>query len=341
MVNFRTSVSSYTLNFSKPAGTSRGIYTQHKVWFIEIFSNEFPNRKGIGECAPLPDLSCDFVPDYEEILLGFCKEFEQNGILNYEELLSYPSILFGLETALRHYEQSSFALWNTPFSKGEVGIPINGLIWMNDIRTMSEQVESKISQGFRCIKLKIGALGFEKETELIKSIRKQYSIEELSLRVDANGAFTIKDAVEKMNTLYDLGIHSIEQPIIAGKWKEMRELISNSPLPVALDEELIGHNKYSEKIELLKFIKPEYIVLKPSLHGGIKGCSEWIEIAEKMDIGWWLTSALESNIGLNAIAQWCATLNNKLHQGLGTGLLYTNNIDLPLKIIGEELWYKV
>lgn len=341
MIHFETSVSSYVLNFSKPAGTSRGIYTTHKVWFVEIFSKEFPNRKGIGECAPLPDLSCDYVSDYEEILLGFCKDLELNGRLDYEGLLSYPSMLFGLETALRHYEQSSFALWDTPFSRGEIGIPINGLIWMNDIRTMSEQVENKISQGFRCIKLKIGALEFEKETELIRSIRKRYSNEKLTLRVDANGAFSPKDAAEKLNILFELGIHSIEQPIIAGKWKEMQELIANSPLPVALDEELIGHNNYSEKSELLKTIKPNYIVLKPSLHGGIKGCSEWIEIAKKMDIGWWLTSALESNIGLNAIAQWCATLNNPLHQGLGTGLLYTNNIDLPLKIIGEELWYKV
>jgi L-alanine-DL-glutamate epimerase-like enolase superfamily enzyme len=204
---------------------------------------------------------------------------------------------------------------------------------------MSEQVQEKIHQGFRCLKLKIGALKFEEELELIKSIRKRYSAEEITLRVDANGAFSPDNANEKLKRLSELGIHSIEQPIKAGQWEKMSEIISNSPLPVALDEELIGYNTLVQKQDLLQTIKPGYIVLKPTLHGGISGCSEWIELAEKMGIGWWLTSALESNIGLNAIAHWCATLNNPLHQGLGTGLLYTNNIDIPLHIEDEHLWY--
>jgi o-succinylbenzoate synthase len=336
---YNTRISPYTLNFTKPAGTSRGVYLTRKVWFVIISTDDYPEISGIGECAPLPDLSCDFVPEYENILREACIYLEQNGKIDEERLRSYPSILFGLETALRHYEQGSFSLWDTPFSKGLRGIPINGLIWMDNIRNMSDQVEEKIKSGFKCIKLKIGTLNFEEELDMIEAIRKKHNTDEITLRVDANGAFSTEDAPAKLRQLSKFGIHSIEQPILAGQWKKMSEIVAGSPLPVALDEELIGLNNINEKQDMLNVIKPDYIILKPSLHGGISGCKEWIALADKMRIGWWITSALESNIGLNAIAQWCATLNNPKHHGLGTGLLYTNNINMPLCVIGEHLWY--
>lgn len=337
---YKTSIEPYILKFKRPAGTSRGIYNDRKVWYIKIWSEDNPDHAGIGECAPLPNLSCDYLPDYEDLLKKACSDFEFNGYIDYDKLRPYPSILFGLETALRHYERGNWALWDTPFAKGEKGIPINGLIWMGTFEYMSEQIENKINQGFRCIKLKIGAINFDEEISLLRRIRQRFSAKEMTLRVDANGGFKPSDADEKLKLLGDLDIHSIEQPIMAGQWKEMSRLCKSSPVPIALDEELIGCNHYKEKSRLLETIKPAYIILKPSLHGGIKGCAEWIEIAEKLGIGWWITSALESNIGLNAIAQWCATLLSPLHQGLGTGLLYTNNIDMPLIIEGEKLWFK-
>ena len=339
-MHFKTSIEPYTLKFKNPAGTSRGVYQIHKVWFIWIFSLDKPGLFGVGECAPLTDLSCDYLPDYEDILKKACTDFEKTGIIDYDGLRSYPSILFGLETALRHFTSGSFAFWDTPFSRGEKGIPINGLIWMGEYKQMAEQIEEKISQGFKCIKLKIGAINFEEELDLLKKIRQRFSPEMITLRVDANGAFSTEDAMEKLMRLSELGLHSIEQPIRAGQWAEMAKLTEASPLPIALDEELIGCNVYAEKRVLLQNIKPQYIILKPTLHGGLKGCEEWIEIAEQLHIGWWVTSALESNIGLNAIAQWCAKLGNPLHQGLGTGLLYSNNIDMPLHIEGERLWFQ-
>jgi len=335
---FKTSIEPYTLHFKKPAGTSRGVYNVHKVWFVRIYT---PDHFGIGECAPLTDLSCDDLPDYENILQKACKNLENSGTIDYKALRPYPSILFGLETAMRHYKSGSYALWNTPFSRGEKGIPINGLIWMGEYQQMAEQIEEKIRQGFKCIKLKIGAINFEEELDLLRKIRLRYPPEKLLLRVDANGAFSVENAMERLTRLAELRLHSIEQPIRAGQWQEMGELTASTPLPIALDEELIGCNSYNDKCALLQTIKPQYIVLKPSLHGGLMGCTEWIEVADDMNIGWWITSALESNIGLNAIAQWCATMENPMHQGLGTGLLYTNNIDMPLRIEGEHLWFKI
>ena len=220
-----------------------------------------------------------------------------------------------------------------------MGIPINGLIWMGDYQMMLEQIERKIETGFRCVKLKIGAIRFEEELALLRHIRAKLPAGKVELRVDANGAFTPAEAMEKLQRLAELEIHSIEQPIRAGQWEEMARLAAASPLPIALDEELIGHDTYEEKTRLLQTIRPRYIILKPSLHGGIHGCEEWIEIAGREGIGWWITSALESNIGLNSIAQWCATLSNPLPQGLGTGALFTDNIDLPLEVRGDCLWF--
>ncbi|CCZ37692.1 chloromuconate cycloisomerase [Bacteroides fragilis CAG:558] len=327
------------LHFKQPAGTSRGTYTTRKVWYIYLSTTEYPERVGVGECAPLLKLSCDDLPDYEQILCNACRCLEQTGELDTEALRDYPSILFGLETALRHYETQSWALWDTPFSRGETGIPINGLIWMGDFDRMLQQIEVKMQSGYRCIKLKIGAINFEEELALLKHIRAHYSAREIELRVDANGAFSPVDAMEKLNRLAELELHSIEQPIRAGQWEEMARLTADTPLPIALDEELIGCNTPEGKQDLLTSVRPQYIILKPSLHGGISGGNEWIAEAEKQHIGWWITSALESNIGLNAIAQWCATFRSPLPQGLGTGLLFTDNIEMPLEIRKDCLWF--
>jgi len=328
----------YVLQFLKPAGTSRGIYTEHKVWYINLYDSSNPDKKGIGECAPLPDLSCDFDDNYQKNIEIACQNYIKSQKIDYEALRGLPSILFGLETAVLNYERGNLALWNTPFSDSKQSILINGLIWMGDINSMQTQVEEKIASGFKCIKLKIGSLSFDDELQLIKSIRDKYS-KDLIIRLDANGAFKPDNALEKLKALSKFNIHSIEQPVKQGQWELMKNLIDNSPIPIALDEELIGVNKKSDKINLIKSLKPRYIILKPSLHGGLSGCNEWIEIAEKYNVNWWITSALESNIGLNAIAQWCSTLNNNTFHGLGTGKLYTNNIQTPLKTDGQELWF--
>lgn len=328
------------LHFKQLAGTSRGVYTTRKVWYFHFTSSEFPDRIGIGECAPLPNLSCDDVPGYEQILADICRKVEQQGgRLDVEALRDYPSILFGLETATRHFFIGDWALWDTDFSRGKVGIPINGLIWMGDSKSMLEQIEKKMEIGFRCIKLKIGAINFDEELALLRHIRAHFSSKEIELRVDANGAFSPADAMEKLKRLSELDLHSIEQPIRAGQWEEMARLASESPLPIALDEELIGLNTIEKKQKLLSVIHPQYIILKPSLHGGMIGGGEWIAEAEKQQIGWWITSALESNIGLNAIAQWCSIFHNPLPQGLGTGLLFTDNVEMPLEIRKDCLWY--
>lgn len=334
---YRIHIEPRTLHFKQPAGTSRGIYTTRRVWYLHLTSDSQPGREGIGECAPLPNLSCDDLPHYEQLLSSLCQEAAQSGI-DYERLRPYPSILFGLETAFRHFERGTVSLWDTPFSRGEQGIPINGLIWMGSYTQMLAQIEAKMQAGFRCIKLKIGAIHFEEELSLLKMIRRHFSAKEIELRVDANGAFSPAEALEKLKRLSELDLHSIEQPIRAGQWDSMARLSQLSPLPIALDEELIGVHSTSRKKELLETIHPQYIILKPSLHGGLRGSQEWIAAASQLGIGWWITSALESNIGLNAIAQWCATLHNPLPQGLGTGALFTDNIPMPLEVRGDELW---
>lgn len=334
---YRIHIEPRTLHFKQPAGTSRGVYTTRRVWYLHLTSDSQPGREGIGECAPLPNLSCDDLPHYEQLLSSLCQEAAQSGI-DYERLRPYPSILFGLETAFRHFERGTASLWDTPFSRGEQGIPINGLIWMGSYTHMLAQIEAKMQAGFRCIKLKIGAIHFEEELSLLKMIRRHFSAKEIELRVDANGAFSPAEALEKLKRLSELDLHSIEQPIRAGQWDSMARLSQLSPLPIALDEELIGVHSTSRKKELLETIHPQYIILKPSLHGGLRGSQEWIAAASQLGIGWWITSALESNIGLNAIAQWCATLHNPLPQGLGTGALFTDNIPMPLEVRGDELW---
>jgi len=336
---FKIKLFPYTLQFKRPAGTSRGVYLEHKVWYVLIYNIHDESHYGIGECAPLPDLSCDYSDHYEETLHSFCKILEEKQMLDSEIMRGYPSILFGLEAAIKHYENPNYKLWDTGFTNGKKGIPINGLIWMGDYNYMLEQIEAKMDQGFRCIKLKIGAIDFDQELSLLRHIRKHFSAEDIVLRVDANGGFNSGEALDKLKRLAELDLHSIEQPIKAGQWEEMAKLASESPLPIALDEELIGCNKLVEKKELLEAIHPQYIILKPTLHGGMAGSDEWVMLAESMGIGGWITSALESNIGLNCIAQWCSTFNNTLPQGLGTGMLYTNNINMPLEIRQDYLWF--
>ena len=323
------------LHFKQPAGTSRGVYTERKIWLVKMTDRD---AVGIGECAPLPKLSCDDIPHYAEVLRRFCDEVERSGQLDTEALRDYPSMLFGLETAMLSFAKTQHS---TPFSKGEVGIPINGLVWMGTYEEMKERIEQKLAQGFHCIKLKIGAIDFDAELELIKKIRERFSHQEVELRVDANGAFPFDEALYKLELLSQYALHSIEQPIKAGQWANMAELCRESPLPIALDEELIGVNDPDQKRQMLNIIRPRYIILKPSLHGGMMGVREWIDIANDMNIGSWITSALESNIGLNAIAQLTAVIYGpdiRMPQGLGTGQLFTDNIQMPLEIRGDKLW---
>lgn len=338
----RIEIEERTLHFKQPAGTSRGVYTERRIWLVTVTDG---SAVGIGECAPLPKLSCDDIPNYAEVLRHFCDEVERTGEIPYEALRDYPSMLFGLETALyevrRKKEEGRDVLFDTPFSRGEVGIPINGLVWMGTFDEMRERIEQKLEQGFRCVKLKIGAIDFDAELELIKQIRGRFSHHEVELRVDANGAFRFDEALYKLELLSQYALHSIEQPIKAGQWANMAELCRESPLPIALDEELIGVNDPEQKRQMLNIIKPRYIILKPSLHGGMMGVREWVEIARDMGIGSWITSALESNIGLNAIAQLCSDIYGdaiKMPQGLGTGQLFTDNIPMPLEIRGDQLW---
>ena len=319
----------YVLDFRRPSGTSRGVLTQKETWFILI---EDGPKKGIGECGLLRGLSCDDRPDYEEKLAWTCENIHLGKAALYKALTEFPSIQMGVETAFLSLDaEDDFTLFPSDFSTGKSPILINGLIWMGDVDYMLAQVDEKIRQGFSCIKMKVGAIDFVQELSILTSIRKKYTKEEMVLRVDANGAFQA-DALEKLQALAALDIHSIEQPIAAGNWEQMSRLCCESPLPIALDEELIGVFSTAEKIELLERIQPQYIILKPSFIGGFKGASEWTTLAEERGIKSWVTSALESNIGLNAIAQW--TYHNAFqgHQGLGTGSLYTNNISSPLTI---------
>ncbi|MGM9868959.1 MAG: o-succinylbenzoate synthase [Sodaliphilus sp.] len=334
----KISIESRTLHFKQPAGTSRGIYTTRRIWLLYASDG---SRTGVGECAPLPKLSCDDIPDYEAVLRNFCRQVEASGTIPYDELEPYPSMRFGLETALAALNHPDGVIFPTPFSRGEEGIPINGLVWMGTHDEMMQRMEEKLALGFRCVKLKIGAIDFAKELDLIQHIRRHFSPEQVEIRVDANGGFSPDVALERLCLLAAYQIHSIEQPIMAHQWEAMAHLCRLSPLPIALDEELIGVNSLDEKIRLLDTIKPRYIILKPSLHGGMAGTMQWIALARERGIGSWITSALESNVGLNAIAQLAAHVYGPaitMPQGLGTGMLFTDNIPMPLKIKNDSLW---
>lgn len=338
------------LHFRQPAGTSRGVYTERRIWLLVVQDGE---HRGMGECAPLPRLSCDDRPDYTEVLRSFCDEVERTGVIPYEAMRSYPSMLFGLETALLDME--SPLLFDTPFSRGEAGITINGLVWMGSFDEMYKRIEEKLLAGFHCVKLKIGAIDWDSELSLIRFVRSHFTESQIELRVDANGGFLPTDAFQKLEALSAWGVHSIEQPIPPyyspcwqgdrmAAWKQIAALCRETPVPIALDEELIGVNKIDDKQLLLDTIRPQYIILKPSLHGGMAGCREWVSLARERGIGSWMTSALESNVGLNAIARFCSDVYGHpitMPQGLGTGQLFTDNIPMPLEIRGEKLWVVV
>ncbi len=327
----------HILNFKTPSGTSRGILKTKETWFLVLKDGD---NWGIGECGVLRGLSVDDRPNYEAKLQWVCENISLENQQLYAALTKFPSIQFGIETAFMSLiSEDPFQLFSSEFSLGEKGIPINGLVWMGDKTYMKKQIAKKLQQGFSCIKMKIGAIDFSSEIDLLKSIRREFAPSEIELRVDANGAFAPSEALEKLKILSELELHSIEQPIKQGQWLEMARLCEMTPLPIALDEELIGVFSSEEKKELLKSIKPEYIILKPSLIGGCIGSDSWIDLANKMDIKWWVTSALESNVGLNAISQYTFTKNSKLPQGLGTGSLFSNNISSPLEIVKGSIIY--
>jgi len=330
------SYNKHTLIFKRPGGTSRGVLSTKGSWFIKVWDDENPETFGLGECSIIYGLSPDPMERFEEKLNELTKNINLYLEVNLSE---FPSIKFGLETALLDLASGGKrVLYPSPFTRGESSIPINGLIWMGAFDFMRQQIIEKLEAGFDCIKLKIGAIDFEQELQLLKLIRSDFKENELELRVDANGAFKPDEALEKLKRLSDYHIHSIEQPIRQNQWKEMAALCEQSPIDIALDEELIGLDDAAIP-KMLDTIQPQYIILKPSLLGGFKRSELFIENAEKRNIGWWVTSALESNIGLNAIAQWTATLNNPMPQGLGTGKLFTNNIDSPLEIMSAWLKY--
>lgn len=371
---YKIEISERTLHFKQPAGTSRGVYTTRHSYYLTLTLDELPGVEGVGECATLPDLSCDAKPEYEMTLRQVCQMVEQMGRIPYDMIRAYPSITFGLETAFASFfdaakkfleivpaEGASSSsemlkqkgvsvpagmenlteLFDSPFGRGEEGITINGLVWMGTYEEMLARLEEKLQAGFHCVKLKIGAIDFFKELDLIKRIRDVYTKEQVELRVDANGGFLPENAMSQLEALAKYDIHSIEQPIKQHQWPKMAQLCRETPLPIALDEELIGVNVRSMKQALLDTVRPQYIILKPSLHGGIYGCNEWIELANQRGIGSWITSALESNIGLNAIAHYASKVygpNVKMPQGLGTGQLFTDNIPMPLEIRGDKLF---
>ena len=325
------------LQFKFPAGTSRGVLLHKPSSFLLLEKDGF---RGIGECSTIPNLSIDPVETYSEKLEDVCRLLNEGVDPDSIDLSLFPSIAFGLETALLDLKaKGSKCLFPSAFTQGETGIPINGLVWMGDKDFMQKQIREKIAAGYHCIKLKVGALDFETELEIISGIRQQFSPEDIELRLDANGGFTPTDALEKLEKLATFHIHSIEQPIKQKQFEAMATLCRQSPIPIVLDEELIGVRS-ADKEFILEKIKPAYIILKPSLVGGFRQSEEWIRLAEKHSVAWWITSALEANIGLNAIAQWTYTLNSQLPQGLGTGQLYHNNIPSPLAIENARLFYK-
>ena len=324
-------------NFKFPAGTSRGVLLHKPSSFLIL---EKDGLTGIGECSTIPGLSIDPMDSFERKLVDLCRLLNNGQEPDSIDLEEYPSIAFGLETALLDLAaKGSECLFPSAFTEGNAGIPINGLVWMGDKVFMQKQIKEKIEAGYQCIKLKIGANDFNTELEILTAIRQQFSSEDIEIRLDANGAFHPQEALEKLNKLSVFGIHSIEQPIRQQQFDAMADICARSPIPIVLDEELIGVKPWNIDA-LLQKIKPAYIILKPSLLGGFKPSEEWIRLAEKYNIGWWITSALEANIGLNAIAQWTATLGSPLPQGLGTGQLYHNNIPSPLEIENAKLYYR-
>nr|WP_314497426.1 o-succinylbenzoate synthase [uncultured Chryseobacterium sp.] len=328
--------SRYLLKFKRPSGTSRGVLYEKETYILEISDN---GKKGVGECAIFRGLSCDDRPDYEDKLNWLCQNIRQEYGFLKDELREFPSIWFGYEQAVLNLKHGGKLYFPSDFTDRKDSMMINGLIWMGDVNFMEEQIREKLNQGFHCIKLKIG-VDWKSEHEILQKLRKKFSKEKLELRVDANGGFSKENAVKVLQQLSDLQIHSIEQPVKAGNWDDMADLCLDTPTPIALDEELIGVIDFEKKKALLETVQPQYIILKPALIGGFSGSDEWISLAEQNKIGWWITSALESNLGLNAIAQYTYTKNNRMPQGLGTGSLFTNNFESDLELKGDRVFFK-
>lgn len=325
----------YILKFNSPGGTSRGILYEKPSWLIKIWDNQYPQNIGIGEISLIPKLSIE----NEEIVERELKKLKQNPEKYLLEPIAYPAIRFGIETALQDLKTGGKrVLYPSDFTKGKEGIKINGLVWMGSKAEMLERIKEKINQGFECIKIKVGAIDFDEELDLLKFIRKHFNKDSLELRVDANGAFDSKNALYKIDQLSKYNLHSIEQPIKQRQWEQMAEICKKTSLPIALDEELIGIKTFSKKTALLETIKPQYVVLKPSFIGGLKETKEWSQLAKKHNVDWWVTSALEANIGLNAIAQWTYQFGEKIAQGLGTSSVFSNNIKSPLEVVGQKLY---
>lgn len=326
------------LQFKQASGTSRGILHHKDSWILKLYNEQNPTIYGLGECSIIENLSSDNLLLLPKKIAEICANIDTFKDNYHSTLIDFPALRFAIETALKDLENGGKRiLYPSSFTKGERGIPINGLLWMGDYHFMEKQLMQKLALGYNCIKMKVGAIDSEKELNLLRKIRQLAP--NITLRVDANGAYLPTNVMPLLQTYKSLNIHSIEQPIKAGQWENMATLCKKTPLPIALDEELIGINNLEEKKSLLDTICPQFIILKPSLLGGLASSLEWISLAEERGIGWWITSALESNIGLNAISQWTATLPLTMQQGLGTGTLYTNNITSPLEIRGEELWY--
>lgn len=327
----------YILKFKEPAGTSRGVLTEKPTCYMRLFDESDPSQYGVGEAAIFPGLS----PEADERFFYKLMELQVNVRLGVSTDLShFPSLQSGFEQCLRDFTGGCRGIYyDTPFVRGNDSIEINGLIWMGSHEEMMERLEKKLAEGFRCIKLKIGAIDWKSEVDMIEAIRSRYDSTQVEIRVDANGAFTMDNALSRLKRLADLQVHSIEQPIKAGQPALMQFLCQVSPLPIALDEELIGKFTVEEKAATLDAIHPQYIVIKPTLTGGFSGAQEWIDLARERNIGWWITSSLESNIGLNAMAQWVASLNTTMPQGLGTGALFTNNLEAPIYLDGDRLKY--
>lgn len=332
--------SPYTLRFINPARTSRGTMLERQIWLLRVYETNRPDIFGLGECAPLPGLSIETPQMTVKNLSDVCLRINQYSNLLSDDNLCFPSVRFALEQALIDLLRGGKRiLFPSKFTDGNEQITINGLIWMGSPQFMIDQLNEKINQGFKCIKMKIGSMKFEEELAILQELRNTFGYDEIELRLDANGAFDSSEALDRLESLAPLQIHSIEQPIVAGQWDLMADICRQSPIPIALDEELIGNYNREEKSEILDAILPSYIILKPSLTGGFQHCSDWIELAEERSIGWWITSSLESNIGLNAIAQWTFTLQNPMPQGLGTGKLFHNNFESPLVMHNDMLIY--
>ncbi|MBD5206742.1 MAG: o-succinylbenzoate synthase [Bacteroidales bacterium] len=327
----------YILEFKEPAGTSRGVLTRKLTAFLKVFDENNPDVYGIGEAAIFEGLS----PEADERYFYKVVELSTNLRLGLPTDLShFPSLQFGFEQALIDFTSGGKGIYfPSDFTLGKSSIQINGLIWMGNFEEMRRRLDSKLEQGYQCIKIKIGAIDWQQELSLLELIRKRYTPDQVEIRVDANGAFSTNDALKRLEELARYSIHSIEQPIRQGQPDEMATLCRLSPVPIALDEELIGKFTTEAKIAMLEEIRPQYIVIKPSLTGGFSGASEWITLAQQREIGWWITSALESNVGLTALSQWVAALPTTMAQGLGTGALFTNNIPSALYIEGQNLRY--